>query len=192
MPTLLISRDTVLPAVSLADVKAQCRIDASAEDGLLELLIAAVQQACEDQLGRTLMAATWETVLAGFHVCAGGDLPLARPPVRSVVSVKFLDAAGVEQTLDPAAYLLDNVSHPPRLVLAHDAAWPATPAVPNAVRVRFSAGYATPSDVPAPVRQWLLLHIGHLYQNREATSAQTLQPLPYADSLLDPYRLPTI
>jgi uncharacterized phiE125 gp8 family phage protein len=59
------------------------------------------------------------------------------------------------------------------------------------VTVRFVAGYgANPGDVPEPLRQAMLLLIGHYYENREAVAAGTLTELPFAvASLVFPFRV---
>ena len=45
-------------------------------------------------------------------------------------------------------------------------------------------------DVPASIRQWMLLTIGTLYANRETLvqGQQTGLPRPVCDGLLDPWR----
>lgn len=45
-----------------------------------------------------------------------------------------------------------------------------------------------PEDVPAAIKQWILLHVGHFFENREAASASTLNVLPCLGGLLDPFR----
>lgn len=45
-----------------------------------------------------------------------------------------------------------------------------------------------PEDVPAAIRQWVLLTVAHYYENREAAAPGSLAPLPFIDALLDPYR----
>lgn len=50
-------------------------------------------------------------------------------------------------------------------------------------------GYGdTPEDVPAAIRQWILLHVGHYYEQRQAATAGSLSPLPFVSCLLDPFR----
>ena len=50
-------------------------------------------------------------------------------------------------------------------------------------------GYGdSPADVPNAIRQWMLLQIGHLYENRESASKFKVEALPFVDRLLDPFR----
>jgi hypothetical protein len=53
---------------------------------------------------------------------------LSQAPVQSIVDVRYLDAAGVEQVLDPAVYEFVNVDADvlrPRIRLAFGKSWPA-------------------------------------------------------------------
>ena len=89
-------------------------------------------------LGRALGPQTLELTAAGFsEIARCGVIRLPYPPLISVLSVKYLDARGIEQTLDPASYRVNETS----LMLSPGETWPATNAAVDAVRVRFRAGY---------------------------------------------------
>ncbi len=45
-----------------------------------------------------------------------------------------------------------------------------------------------PDAVPAAIRQWILLQVGYLYENRQAATSGAMTPLPRLFSLLDPFR----
>ena len=47
----------------------------------------------------------------------------------------------------------------------------------------------SPSDVPQGIRQWILLHVGHYFEHREAATPTNYQALPYLGALLDPWRV---
>ena len=50
-------------------------------------------------------------------------------------------------------------------------------------------GYGTDTtDVPAAIRQWILVHIAHLYEQRQAAGAGELKAMPFVNFLLDPFR----
>src|SRR5947209_1452068 len=53
-----------------------------------------------------------------------GIIRLPNPPTQSIVSVKYIDRDGVEQTIDPAEYQLDEFSEPARLAPAPNKTWP--------------------------------------------------------------------
>jgi len=172
--------------ITLAEAKLHLRVDHDTEDALINIFVISARQKAEHATGRAFITQTWDQVIKEFPA---GDIPLGKPPVQAVTSITYVDTAGTTQTLGPASYVLDNVSVPPAVCLASGYAWPATADVPNAVCVRFVCGYGRMGkDVPADARQWMLLHIGAAYRNRETFAQnQTVAELPsrYADSLLD-------
>lgn len=187
MPLIIITPPASEP-VTLAEAKLHCKVDGSDDDTLITALIISAREQAQHRLGRALITQTLEQVLAAFP--DGIKLPL--PPAKTIVSVKYIDSAGILQTLDPAAYELDKDSSPGWLVPAYGLAWPSARAVPNAVRVRYTAGYGAAADVPASIKSWMLLAIGTLYSQREVVITGTLvQDLPhyFFDGLLDPYRV---
>ena len=157
--------------LDLATAKLHCRVDGTYED-----------------TGRALVTQTWELV----HDTFPDAFVLRKSPIQSVTSLKYLDAAtGAEQTLDPADYLLDKDNEPGYLVPAYGKAWPATWPVPNAVRVRYVCGYGLAGAVPQAIKQWMLLAIGTMYENRATGGAGQVYAIPdrFWSGLLDPYRL---
>lgn len=178
---------TVEP-ITLADALVHLRADADsgANDAYVTTLISVAREACEDRIERTLIETAWTLTLDSFPEA----IQLASPPIIAVQSVVYLDLAGVQQTLNPADYLLDRASQPGFLVPAYDKTWPDTREQINAVTVSFTAGYgATAADVPKPLRQWMLLAIGDMYGNRNATSDKPSVSRSFADALLDPYKV---
>jgi len=51
--------------------------------------------------------------------------------------------------------------------LRYGQSWPTTYSEPNAVVVRFIAGYATADAVPELIKNGMYLYISHMYENRE-------------------------
>lgn len=45
-----------------------------------------------------------------------------------------------------------------------------------------------PGDVPAAIRQWILVHVAYYYEHRQSAAEGTLSPLPFVSALLDPFR----
>lgn len=184
----LITAPAVEP-VTLTEAKAHLYVTHPDDDTLIAAYIAAARMDAENRLARALVTQTWELTLDAFHAVI--ELPMA--PLASVTSIKYLDSAGVEQTLDPASYYADTDSEPGAIVPGYGLVWPATRDQRNAVRVRYVAGYgADGTFVPASIRQWILLRIGALYENREsAVAGQQIQAASrdFADGLLDAYRV---
>jgi hypothetical protein len=69
------------------------------------------------------------------------EIILPRGPVITVDSIQYIDGTGTPQTLDPTLYFVDNMSEPCRILPAYGRGWPATQWVPNAVTIKFTAGY---------------------------------------------------
>jgi len=184
MPLKLINAPATEP-VTLTEAKAHLRVDGSADDTLITALIVAARQAAEQITGRALITQTWDLMLDAFEPTI--ELPM--PALQSVTSVKYLDSNGAEQTLASGNYKVDAVSEPGRIIPAYGLDWPATRDEINSVTVRFVAGYGAAAAVPQPIKQWMLLKIGELYENREGTQTGTVTAMPFVDALLHPYRI---
>lgn len=147
------------------------RSSATAEDTRLWSLITAARQYVEAATGRSLITRTLELVLDRFP---RGPIALSRGPVQAVSSVVYRDPAGIEQTMDPATYLVDEIDGG---VAALRYPWPSTAERFDAVRVRYVAGYGDAGDVPATYKQAMRLLVGHWFDQRSdvvigATPAQ--------------------
>lgn len=181
--------------VSVADVKAQLRIDHSDEDDLLAGLITAARLHVEQGILRAaLVSQTWDYTLDTWPA---GVLHLPRPPLISVSSVTYTDDDGGSGTVTATNYQVVASKHssmPGRLALTSSGTWPSVTLRDMAgVTIRFVAGFGTAAaDVPQPIRQAILLVIGDLYENRENSligQGLTVMPLPFAARmLLQPYR----
>lgn len=167
--------------VTLAEAKLHLRVDGTDEDALIQGLISAARETCEDRTEGTVPVTGWRLTLDTFP----DAIKLPRPPIVSVESVKYLDTAGVQQTLSPLDYVVDTVSAPGYIVPAFGKAWPETRDQINAVEVEYTAGSATP---PAAIKAWMLLAIGEMFMNREGSAERPAVSHGFADRLLDPFR----
>jgi hypothetical protein len=87
------------------------------------------------------------------------------------------------------------VSEPARILTAFGQVWPTTRQQINAVQITFTCGYGAATAVPSGLKHWILMRLATLYANREAVailSRGKVDPLPFVDSLLDPYRVFTL
>ena len=188
MPLVLVTPPAEEP-LTLTEAEEHLRIEDGADHQVTSRLIAAAREHVESYTWRALVTQTWELALDEFP---SGAIDLAKGRLGSVVSVRYRDSAGVEQTLDAGAYQIDDVSEPGRILPAPGTSWPSTEAGRvNAVRVRFVAGYGGAAAVPTPIKAAMLLLVGHLYEHRESEILGTVvSPLHFAvDALLSPYRL---
>lgn len=174
--------------ITLTEAKAHLRVDIPDDDTLINSLIVSARQYAEMVTRRALITQTWRLLLDEFPTENTIYIPL--PPLSAVSSVTYYDLNNTQQTMPSADYIVDTDSQPGRIVLADGKNWPAIYNRPNAVSIQFDAGYGTAANVPQPIKQAMLLMIGHWYENREAVAAGGLSPLPFAvDALLAPYRV---
>jgi uncharacterized phiE125 gp8 family phage protein len=185
--------------VTLTEAKAHLDVEHSDHDTLIAALVDAAVSMVDGPkgfTGRAIISQTWDYYLDAFPDCNAEAIELPLPPCISVTGVYYTDAAGVEQTWDAASYHADLYSEPARILPAAGGSWP-TPddERPNAVRIRFTAGYVTndspPTDnQPAAIKAAILLIVGDLYRSREtAVIGQTVSKLPWtAEMVLQPYR----
>lgn len=174
--------------VTLAEAKAHLRLEGTDDDTYVEVLIQAARQHVEEVCWRGVVTQTWEAVLSCFPseeavMLPGGNL-------ASITSVAYTDGDGDAQTMSTDDYEADTVSVPGRLVLSYDAAWPSTRSQWDAVRVRYVVGWEV-ANVPAPVKQALLLLVSQMYEHRtpEVTGVSMGRVTFSVDALLAPYRL---
>lgn len=181
MGTSLITAPVAEP-ITLAETRAHCRVTHELDDAQLAGLILSAREWAQGFTRRVFMAQTWEYTLAGFP----SEIELPMFPVQSITSVKYVDTAGVTQTLSGSAYESDLVSLVPRIRAASGYAWPSTKYVYNAVTVRFVTGYADNHPDLLAVRAAMLLHVEAHY-DRDAANFDNL--MKAAESLLGPLRI---
>lgn len=159
-------------------------------DPLLRMLITAARQHAEQELKRYLIT---QTLDAYFHEFPHEhDRRFFLPPLQAVSAITYVDIDGVTQTLDSSLYVVDNISRPARIEPAYGTVWPSTREQMSAVKVRFVAGYGAAGDVPACIKNWMLIRVKTLWDQRDQLVKQlgmpTFEP-SFVDSLLDPERV---
>ena len=167
--------------VTVAEAKLHLRIDQSLEDSLIEMWIAAATADCEQRTGRAIARAAYQIRLDTWPA----DVRLLWPPIVSVDSVKYVDAAGTVQILAPSEYVTDAHSEPGWIIPI--AGWPVIGDYANAIEINYTAGYGP--DAPEAIQSWILLQVGHWARNREIATDKPLSAVPYADGLLDRWRV---
>jgi uncharacterized phiE125 gp8 family phage protein len=166
--------------VTLAEAKAQLRVDHADEDGKIEALIAAATSYLDGRsgvLGRCLVTQTWEITLDAFPA---EEIEIPLGPVQSVTSLTYVDTAGATQTVSASDYYLDTTS--PTAWVMPEITWPDTMEAANAVTVRFIAGTAV-ADVPPAIKHAALLLVSTWYDDRAGTGMP-----PAVDALIAPFR----
>jgi uncharacterized phiE125 gp8 family phage protein len=112
-------------------------------------------------------------------------------PVQSITAVRLYAADESLQTAPSDTYLLDGAGSPARLVRKASLAWPKPSRAANGIEIAFVAGYGNAAvNVPAPIRQAILLLIAHWHEHREPVEigAASVPVPPMVCDLLQPYR----
>lgn len=188
---LVISTAPATEPISTATAKSHLRVDISDDDTLIDALVKSARGMAETITRRALITQTWDYILDEWP--AGDEIEIPLPPLQSITHIKYKDENGDESTMTASDYIVDIKNEPGRIVLASGATWPSGTLYPvGAITIRFVAGYGVSgSSVPQPILQAMLLDVGHLYENREATvGVGNVQMLPRGImELLWPYRV---
>jgi uncharacterized phiE125 gp8 family phage protein len=177
--------------IAIEDAQQHLRADVEGPDAaLIEAYLQAAREAVERHTGRALMTQTWEVRFPEF----AEYLVLPVPPVVSVTSVRYMTPDGVDTLMASSLYQTELPTGPTaqtgRIWPAPGEVWPTTRRNDRAaVTVRFQAGYASAATVPAALRSALLLVLGELYENREASVVKAPVEGPAIRRLLDPYKV---
>lgn len=181
--------------VTLEDVKTQLRLDTDDEDGWLVSVIHAARQSVEAYTHRALVTQTWDLRIDGNWPMKNGGprIDLPRNPIQSVSWIRYQDDDGTspEPTLAATQYKVAARRNNSYIVPAYDVEWPTVRDVPDAIRVRFVAGYDSVDDIPEPLIHAIRLLCSHWYENREVVNFDRMQAaeMPYSiEALLSPYR----
>lgn len=186
MRLTLLAPSTV-EAVSLADAKKHMGVTTADDDALIDRLIRTAVGRLEGEkgsLGRCLRPTRYRLSLSAFL----DEITLPLPPAQSVERVSYVDVRGMPVTIDPDGYRVAGLEADAGAAVLRKpgTAWPWTAGGPDAVQIDFTAGYAEP---PEQLVSAILMHVAHLYENREATlvgvNAQ-VTPLGY-DDLVSPF-----
>lgn len=169
MTTTILTPPTVEP-LSLADIKAQLKIDTADEDDLLTSLITTARQHLEAETGLCLMTQTLRLYLDDWP--ASEVIHLPKTPVQTIDAVTVYDENGHAVQASLQDHLLDGQARPARLWLRN----PPLPGRPiNGIEIDFTAGFGTATEVPDTLRRAMSLHVATMYAYRGVV-APTDQP----------------
>ncbi|MEQ1887568.1 MAG: head-tail connector protein [Alphaproteobacteria bacterium] len=205
----LLSAPAIEP-VSEAEALAHLRIDSEDELALMLGHIRTARQMVESWTGRALISQGWRWMMDSWTY-AGGDawwdgvrqgavragaarfIEIPKAPLQAVVSVTLFNDADQGVAWSPDNYFADTASTPGRLVLRNTASAPQPQRAANGLQIDFTCGYGVgQGDVPAPLRQAVLMLTAHYFENREVLQSadSRAQVLPLGvHNLLAPYRM---
>jgi uncharacterized phiE125 gp8 family phage protein len=173
MTLRVVTGPTERPA-ALQRVKDQLHIDHSDDDFLIDSLILTALGRLEAATQRRFLTQTLEWVLPYWP--ARIRLPVAPVATGGVVSIKYVDLQGVQQTLDPSLYVAAPSGHTLEIRPAFGSVLPliGLDAVEGVV-IRFVAGRAA-SAISEATRTALTMLVGALYENRDESNPVKLGP----------------
>lgn len=178
--------------VTFAELRQQIRDVRLEEKTLVERYARESREMLEGVCRLTMVSTVYEVQYDDFNY---GELKLPARPVLSaadVASVKYLDSNGAEQTLSPSLYTV-NVKQPySTIVFDSEAVLPTLDDVPNAVRIRFTAGYGDASAVPDALKVAIAERTATKFENRESIIVgKTIATMPYGfDVIVRRYSAP--
>jgi uncharacterized phiE125 gp8 family phage protein len=182
---LTVSEAPEAEPVAVDDVKQQCRIDHSDDDGYLAKLIERARSHTEMYCGTRLATQTVVANCDGFADLV--RLPFG--PVQSIESITYVDSDGAIRTLPTDVYepRVDGLDS--AIVLKFGQGWPAIRAG-SRIAVTAGVGY---EDLPPAIEHALLMLIGDWYANRDAVPGDlggrpVVVPMGY-DDLLANFRM---
>ena len=178
--------------LSLQAAKDQLRLDTDTDDRLILSLIKAARQWVEGQTKRALVSQTWDQTIDGNWPWkyGGPRIELEKNPIISIDSISYVTGASPEPTLAANQYTAVTRNYCSYIVPAYGVEWPTVRCVPEAITVRFTAGYTT---VPQPLVHAIAMLVTHWYENREVieSSQREINVVPYSvEALISPYRRP--
>ena len=176
---------TVAPTVLAVDIglaRTSLRVDGDYLDALITMWVQGITRKLEHAVGQRFMDQTWEVRLSAFP--DGGE-PIELPhPAKEVLSAKYVDPAGVDQTLPAAAFQLSLGEYASALIPARGATWAAAGSGVDLV-ITVICGYGdTPDATPETARLYILGKLVEQFDPITRTERETVQSV-YLDGLLD-------
>ena len=170
---MMLTEETTVPQSALPAglFKEHLRLGSGfAEDGLqddlLEGFLRAAMAAIEGRTGKALIERLFALSVTEWRDVGVHPLPIA--PVSAIADFELLDRTGVAFLVPQEAYILQPDQNAP-FVQATGHALPTIPRA-GAARLRLLAGYGPEwSDIPADLRQAVLMLAAHYYEYRTET-----------------------
>lgn len=189
--------------VTTAELKKHLRITHSNDDSYINALIEAATDEIdmpradhkpEGWLGRALLS---RKLRLSYNDVPPLVIRLPGGRVTAIDKVEYRDRDDNFQTIDSGDYHSDLTQEPALLWADED--WPIWPhkewpedlkGGPDTFRVEFTCGYATASDVPAQIKQWIMMRAAEMYRDREGTIRGSIaKRMEHFNRMLDQYRV---
>lgn len=175
---------TVAPVeepITVAEAKADARVDFTDADDQFEDWIAEATRSIEDETGRQFVSATYAMTLDCFPD-GDGEIRFPKNPVVSVTSVVYVASDGTSTTMDSSDYQLSSKQIVSRLRPAYGESWPVARDQMDAVTITFVAGYGLAASVPRIAKGAVKKLVTHWWNNPDAviTSGAIPKEVPFS------------
>jgi uncharacterized phiE125 gp8 family phage protein len=162
MIPILLSGPVIEP-VSLFEAKNWLRLSNSDEDVLVQALITSARLVVEASAGVLMISQTWRLSEDQWPVSGALVLPLR--PIASVDAIRVVDGQGNAAILPQQDYQADVPAMNGRLQFLKAPLAPGQKL--SGIQIDVTAGFgAAAADVPAPLRQAILLLVARWFENR--------------------------
>ena len=181
--------------LTLAQAKAHLRVDAAVTDwdSYVTSLIGAVESATRAFINRALLTETW-AAFASAPDPATNAFIVDLGPNPSISAVAVLRSGAYVAAAVNTDYVTRQMSddrvlvRPPYGATGIPGAWGTWDVDEQAFKFTFTCGYGAAANVPMAIQQAMLLELGDLYSNRDASRPSNLVENPAAARLLAPFR----
>jgi hypothetical protein len=211
--SVIVTQPAIEP-VTAAEFKAQVRDDALTDTEALAWVTTA-RAYIEEMNNLAIITQTWKLALdrwpSGrekwwdgvrqgsraelFGPASYSDVPLPRYPLQSITSVTTFDSSDNATAVTVAdVFNVDTYRTPGRIALRTGQTWPIALRETNAIVIDYVAGYGSAAgDVPAPIKQGILLMAASLYENRgDGCSTVDAYAMSGARGMVEIYRAKAI
>jgi hypothetical protein len=137
-------------------------------------------------------AVAWHASTGAYRFMPYLELPRGHLATSPAVAITYLDENGATQTLSSSVYRVEGTANDQnlgRIWLARDQQWPNTDSQFDAVKVQYQVGWDSADDVPAPIRQAILVVLAQMYEHRTPEIDGRLSEAEFTSTvLISPYR----
>lgn len=168
--------------ITMPEIKAHLRVSYDDEDALILSMLGAAREYVEKLTSQAVMPQTVKAYYSALpHVSGFISLPLSN--AVSITSVKYLDGAGVQQTVPSGDYYL-TVGQPNRVYF--NKGFSGAMSQPDSVEIVYEAGYGAAPYLPLSqtVKAAIMVLTADMYEHREAQSNYKFEQNQTAERLL--------
>lgn len=175
-----------MSAVTLLEAKAHLRVLEDLDDVYIQTLIDVAEAQAEEITSRNLLETTNVFYLSRYI----DVFELPKSPLIGVDSIEYVPYGESSNViLGSDMYEVDDSCEPPKVRFLENL---YAADLFKAIKVTYRSGYANAASVPAPIKQWVLLRVATMWENREEIIVGVTNSViesDYNDFLISKYRV---